>query len=483
MILKGEKFCLTILNDTECIMPPMNDQINKFLVDKFGANIDAITGKKKKVSFDNPGQAGAGNIGNNPLIPNEKDFLYFPFRLISATIVGSCTWKSTDFSNQKVLKASIPLLNNKPAYLNHNAMVGYEIGTVGICNWTGANGGMPAGIDGPYILDSVLYPDLCRKMLSPVSPIQSSSVSIYFDWESSHDFENEWDFYNHVGEQLDGREVTRIVTKIDSYVESSLVYQGADPYAKMKNKDGDGYLNIPLTRSMISNSKYGETDPLVELMKQQKKMYAISNFSSDNVAALRNSLYLKENNLDDKTQFDMSLQKALAKKLNLKEEEITEDLIPTLSFSTKEEFEALSASKKQATDLQTEVSTLKISVETKTGELATLSAEVEKLKPVADMGSKYLESLRASALDAYGKTVSLKVGEVQDEIIVKEIKESFSVEGLHSKIKLFNGKLADNFSAHCTACGSDKVSFKSSENDNESDKNKSYGTHLNDLID
>lgn len=475
-IIKGEKFSLTILNDTECIMAPTSKEISKFLVEKFGQEIPGITTPRiKKLGLDIGSPADAKQ---DPLIPSPDDFRYFPYRLISATIVGSGTWKATDFSDQKVLKASIPLLNNRPAYLNHIAQVGTEIGTIGMCEWTKEDGDMPSGIDGPYVLDSVLYPELCRKMLSPVSPIQSSSVTVIFDWVSSHEFENDWDFYQHVGETINGEEVRRIVTNIHQYIESSLVYQGADPFAKMKNKDGNGYLNIPLNRELISNSAFGDENPQVEFFKETKRIYAISNFSADNVAKLRKSVYLKESTSSEaKNEIDMSLQKALALKLNIPEAEITEEKIQSLSFLSTEEFAATNTAKEALTAAQAEVVNLKASVEAKDGEIVQLKTAADLAKPMVENGTRFIESLKAQALDSYRKEVSLKKG-TEDPIIVKEIEDCFSIETLNSKIKLFNGKLLDNFAAHCTDCGSEKVSFRSSESDNESKKKEGSGTHL-----
>lgn len=475
-IITGEKFSLTILNDTECIMAPTSKEISQFLVEKFGQDIPGITTpRNKKLGLD---VGDPSTAPQNPLVPSPEDFLYFPYRLISATTVGSGTWKATDFSDQKVLKASIPLLNNRPAYLNHIAQVGTEIGTVGTCEWTKQDGDMPAGIDGPYVLDSVLYPELCRKMLSPVSPIQSSSVTVIFDWVSSHEFENDWDFYQHVGETINGEEVRRIVTNIHQYIESSLVYQGADPYAKMKNKDGNGYLNIPLNRELISNSAFNDENQQVELFKETKRIYAISNFSADNVGKLRKSVYLKQSTSSEaKNEIDMSLQKAIALKLNIPESEITEEKIQSLSFLSAEEFTAAGANKEALSAAQAEVVSLKASVEAKDGEIVSLKAAADLAKPMVENGTKFIESLRAQALDSYRKEVSLKKS-TEDPIIIKEIEDSFSIEALNSKIKLFNGKLLDNFAAHCTDCGSEKVSFRSSESDNESKKREGSGSHL-----
>ena len=60
--------------------------------------------------------------------------------------------------------------------------------------------------------------------------VHSTSVDVFFDFTKSHP--NLDGFWFHLGENIDGSIVRLIVTRIFSYGEISLVWQGADIYAK-----------------------------------------------------------------------------------------------------------------------------------------------------------------------------------------------------------------------------------------------------------
>lgn len=62
--------------------------------------------------------------------------------------------------------------------------------------------------------------------------IDSGSVGIYMQTKKSHEFEDAWDFYYLLGHEVDGSIVRFIVTEIDEITEFSLVWAGADKYAK-----------------------------------------------------------------------------------------------------------------------------------------------------------------------------------------------------------------------------------------------------------
>lgn len=178
------------------------------------------------------------NIALNP------DEIYLvPFRLISATIVGAGTWKATDFSKAGVLKASMPLLKNKPIYRDHMMYVDYWAGIVNEVVWTNpySQGVMdiPAGIDGLLALDTSTEENRNLAKGVNMGAVTSNSVTVEFEWEPSHEFEKEWMFYENIGSIVDGRMVCRVVTKIIEYHETSLVGLGADPYAKKITSSGE----------------------------------------------------------------------------------------------------------------------------------------------------------------------------------------------------------------------------------------------------
>lgn len=424
------------------------------------------------------------NISKSDLFPSPEDYMLFPFRLISACVVGSGTWKSTDFTNTKVLKASVPLLTNKPAYVNHDMYVGNEIGTIGDTQWssgyTAPDGTpVPPGIDGPYVIDSKLFPDLCRKLNAPIPAIQSSSVTVFYEWESSHDFEDAWDFYQHVGEQLDGREVTRVVTAISDYIESSLVYLGADPYAKKKDADGN-LINIDKS-SIMSNSKE-DSDPMYKLYKDKKEMFVMESFSKENSIPLRKRIIEYNKNEDD--IMPTEVEKFIAAQLNIKPEEVTKEILQSYSFVKADELATLKTGSTKITSLEaekkqldTEKSALSAEKETLVAELATLKADKSKLEFNAKIGEELIVSKRKECIDHYSKAEKGK----PDQVILDEINNSTDIASLNAKLKMFGKKSIEEFGGHCTKCGSKEIGFRSSQNEEE-DENKNDGKPINSLL-
>lgn len=173
---------------------------------------------------------------------NPEDIYLVPFRLLSATVVGAGSWKATFFP-ENVLRESMPLLLNKPIYRNHWMDPDYWLGTVREVSWTQSyNQGnimVPSGIDGLLAIDTStqMNADLAKGINN--GAVRSNSVTVEFEWEPSHDFEFEWQFWETLGTMVDGRMVTRVVTRILDYHETSIVGLGADPFAKQIGEDGN----------------------------------------------------------------------------------------------------------------------------------------------------------------------------------------------------------------------------------------------------
>ena len=188
------------------------------------------------------------NVSASDVIPKKEDFIEVPFRLISGTIVGGGSWKATDFSNLSILKGSMMKLEGKTVYKDHEQDTNNWIGLVSAVKWTdsftnpGDNVVVPAGIDGMLMIDTKADPKTARGLL--IGSVYSNSVTVDFTYEMSHPFDNEWDFLNKVGQLgADGKMIRRIVTDINDYHETSLVWLGADPFAKAITTDG-GLRNI-----------------------------------------------------------------------------------------------------------------------------------------------------------------------------------------------------------------------------------------------
>jgi hypothetical protein len=156
---------------------------------------------------------------------DENDTTFFaPFRALTATIIPD---RGIDFSNAEMLKASTKMLNKQTVYTNHNTDVGNWVGTV-VKSWWDEASNIPAGINVTLGINKKWN----EKIIDGIKEgaIHSVSVDVIFDYVKSHP--NLDNFWFHLGENIDGSIVRLIVTRISSYGEISLVWQGADIYAK-----------------------------------------------------------------------------------------------------------------------------------------------------------------------------------------------------------------------------------------------------------
>ncbi|HYG09846.1 MAG TPA: hypothetical protein VD835_07735 [Pyrinomonadaceae bacterium] len=167
------------------------------------------------------------------LQPKEADYIYRDFRAISAAPFNCY---GLDFSKPGVLKASTPLLANQTVYKDHIYWsVDRWIGVISESAWdeAGAQSEGVAGINVKLKLDWKKDPWTARGLLMEPPAIHSFSVTVLFEFDYSHpDLVEEHRFWSMLGEEVNGQVVRLIVTKIIAYWEGSLVFQGADEYAK-----------------------------------------------------------------------------------------------------------------------------------------------------------------------------------------------------------------------------------------------------------
>lgn len=440
------------------------------------------------------------NAKDIPAVPDAKDFFSFDFRHISMAIVGSGTWKATDFTQPGVLQASVPLLRNKPAYTNHYINVGNEIGHVGETRWvqqyTNDQGTViPAGIEGPFVIDRILQPRLVRQLSSPVPPVNCASVTVDFDWEASHEFEREYDFYYHLGEEIDGTEVRRIATKITAYYESSLVWLGADPYAKMLVNGKVQDVNVLQEASGYSVAPSGE----LELYKNEHHFFAFDGpvpaGVSFSAAPPRIPASPPAENPPNQFSMNKELLAFLATYFGVAEATLataTKEDLTALGFTAvqKESYDKLSKEHQERGEAVTQLKAdLKTSTETATTltserdsfqkerddfkkEVDELQLEKTRLTPLAELGETHLSALRASAEKAYNTFAKGK----PDQAILDELKAA-DATSLAAKNKMWGGANLSEFGATCTNCNSgEHIEMRSSEQQEEpgTQKSESY---------
>jgi hypothetical protein len=169
------------------------------------------------------------------ILPKDEDYIAVNFRALSKTVVPG-HW--IDWTKDNVLEQSTPLLLGATVYPNHEFWdINNWLGSVSQSAWdaAGANSQGVPGINAEYKIDALMNPRIARGLLMSPPAIHSTSMTVLFEFEYSHPdmaAENKYKFLNNLGEDVDGEIVRFIVTNIREYWEASLVFQGADRFAK-----------------------------------------------------------------------------------------------------------------------------------------------------------------------------------------------------------------------------------------------------------
>lgn len=183
----------------------------------FKAEAGQVTGKLSSEGENAEGQ----KVDENP-----------SFRMLSSAMVQ----KVYDFTEIN-FESKVPLFSNVKLMKDHGRSVDSIIGRTGVAFYSKANGDIPAGVNAPVFIDEEFAPALKKKVEKGL--IDSGSVGIEFTSEPSHEFEDPWDFYWLLGTEIDGEMVRFVVTDILKIQEFSLVWEGADPYAKKMAKSSE----------------------------------------------------------------------------------------------------------------------------------------------------------------------------------------------------------------------------------------------------
>lgn len=339
-----------------------------------------------------------------------EDFVEVTYRALSATVLAD---RPVDFSNEAVLKKGTKLLLNQTVYKDHETSVDNWVGKVIETAWDKDTKGIPPGINAKLRLDSVKDPMIVRGVLQ--GALHSASVTVSFEWEPSHkELMEAGSFFQHLGEEIDGELVRIVVTRLEKFWEISLVWNGADQFAKQIDDDGNVVnaeaipaQSLSVKNTLTTNKEDTTMDALLKLLKQA--------FGSD---------------------------------------------------VTAENFEAVFKAKLEAEKKDLEASTLELSKsldeakaklgESKT-ELETLTKKVAELDTQAKIGLAYLEETRAEAIKLYKLSASDKT----NEVILKTLTES-SFEIVKAWRDEFKTQVEDKFPLKCDSCQSKSVSRQSS---------------------
>jgi len=442
--------------------------------------------------------------------PKDEDFVRVPFRLLSAAIVGAGTWRATDFRNEKVLKASRKLLDRQPVYKNHSTYtIDNAIGIITKPVWQDSyqddkGNTIPAGINGVVNIDMKIAPKIARNVVT--GAIHSESVSVMFDWKPSHEFEDEWGFYDNLGKVVDKKMVTRQVTKIHDYFESSLVFLGADPYAKKLDEDGK-IINPDSTAiydddNVFSKESYTKkeswnascsVDGKVCVFNDELKFF--KSFSKPKsmdpkvMVALVALLGLAENTqiteehiaklkLSDTSEEEGGGSKELLEKVaefakvalgdeNTSDNEAIEIMLNKGKIITEEQE---TTAKKDLEAFTKELEDLKARAEKSTEDFATLEAENAELKESFGKSEKTVETLTSDKVALDAKIAELEpeaeVGrnytDKKNEEVISGLMGKANSEELNGLLKQYVSKATERFGGKCSSCDSTEFVFQSS---------------------
>lgn len=396
------------------------------------------------------------DVNPEEFTPKDDEFIEPTFRMLSACIVSK-NWLPTDFSKPGVLKAAMELLVGQTVNCDHETNIGNAIGSVKEVAWQEAykigDVEIPAGINAVLRLDAKANPRIARGIMMDPPSIHSNSVTVKFAWEKSHPNLSDDEFWNKLGSyDTDGVMICRVVTKIISFAETSLVSHGADPFAQKVDKDGKIVNPEYANRSYSSFSEVNPSRGSYIFMDFKDKESILHN-TNHSFNEYHNKQNPNTNPEDSKNKTQMNEELAT----------FIESLFGTgmLSLSegkTANAEEVIALIKQNSSELVS----LRASLSSKDSEIASLKETIETNKPMVTLGTAHLEEVRSNTLASYNKVA----GETPDEAIVSLINGA-SMEVLVSLGKTYTSQLEEKFPMVCGECGSHKVSRASSVDENQ----------------
>lgn len=343
--------------------------------------------------------------------PVENDFIFATFRALSATILAD---RPIDFTDEKMLKAAVSKLNGQTVFKDHNTSVNNWVGRVESSHWDDTTAGFPSGINAILKLDTVKDPMTVRGVLQ--GAIHSASVTVSFEWKPSHPALMETGtFFDHLGEEIEGETVRIIVTKIDKFWEISLVWQGADEFAKQIGEDGHP-------------------------VQQSQHLQTIAAKAS-----------IPEKNIKNNEELIMHPLNKLLKDtfgVDVTEKNFTEVLNQHVETESKAHMQK---SRQEVAGLQSQV-------EQGRNRIAELETKVSNLEPQATLGRQYLEDERKESIRLY----RLAKGEEVSEAILKTL-EKADLDIAQAFKQEFQKEVETKFPNRCAKCGGTDIRRQSSQ--------------------
>lgn len=357
------------------------------------------------------------------LNPTEADYIYIPVRALTATAVQSDTI-NFGHNGGKALQEAVEKFNDLPVLKDHRFSVDNWIGRTQGAFWDTTTPGAPSGVTLMMRVDAKADPKCARGLVSGM--LDSVSVTVQFDYEQSHPSMKPDEFFWKMGEVVDGKLVQALVTDVTRLYELSVVWQGADKFAKSVKDDG---IHTPgLSHQFSTNPNPKEELPMKTLAKRLG--LAEGDHSEEQLmAALEDSL------------------KAITSPLE------------TQLTALKAEVETKEAA---LTTLTTEVTELKATVE-------PLKAELETLKPKAALGEAFLSEQRGEAARLYAI-----VADGKPDANLTALISNASLEAARGFIATFGPQAEAIAPLACTSCGSKSLSRRASKSEDLNGSTASY---------
>lgn len=457
--------------------------------------------------FQNSSNIIYPELTSNDIVPQPEDFVAVPFRLISATTVAGGSWRATNFGHKpQALKRAVKFLTGKTVYPDHKTDVMGWVGVVLDPQWEEErraknykpvkqgrkkdtdmwNGIIPAGINGTIAIDAKTNPKLARGVLA--GSIYSNSVTVLFDWEPSHtDYENEWEFLDAIGTMHeDGRMVTRNVTYVHDFFESSLVWLGADPFAKALDPEGnlvniDHSSVVPFSKEaeevqeryknsrLFSANSCMDTSPLLSLRRVEEFRPSSSYANKwdkkpQRTETQQDSKEMKELFAYIATIIGLSVEQAEALSLEDFKAKVGKFMIQDGQVAvSSEDLEKYTQAFTQNKANELKIASLTADAEKFEKEAKELTAKVAEMAPVFEFAKADIEELRGEVKRLH---VSTNNGE-RDEVM-EGMFDKATPDELKAFYKQFAGKDMKRFGAECKECGSKEFTFKKSKQDEPS---------------
>ncbi len=384
------------------------------------------------------------------LAPQDADFVYPVFRMLSETIVHKNV-NPISFVEGGVLKQSMNKLVGQTVNVDHETAVGNAIGTVLSVEWQdsykAANGQIiPGGINAVLKIDGKSNPRLARAVMMTPPSIHSNSVTIRFKWKKSHEDMDDNEFFNNLGTyDAKGEFVHRIVTEVIGFSETSLVSHGADPFAK-KIENG----KIVLEGLALEQASLSASNSKIDMAKRSASLSYKEEIQSFSAETILNS---NNNNSNNNQKPEKQMKELLAKLATIAKIENASDITED-SFA--EKFEEIisnaSAANEEVTELKGKVSTLETELATAKESIMD-SEELSALKSKAELADAKLAEVKDNAKKAYQ---TLK-GEEASDAILSNIENS-TPEVAEALLSEYTAELDKNHPLTCKDCSSVNLS-------------------------